>query len=504
MDYKFKIYQNESRRRNGMPLIVNTEVSIDNNTMLVNCNKKNGIFNRRYGSYNWGYRKINISDIESIQTKNGYLYGYWHIISFFMVGFSLLASIGIIFLSVFPLIEKYVYNVDRHIYINGTGFIAIPLAILILLGWISSFTFRSLRVNVKGEEPIIFPYRKFWSIQRGSINSKYKDTENIKEFERLIKELKAYNIDVQIKRPKIDVKFLKIFLFISVIMVIIGLLPWNMIERYFESKKIQREKIVQEEQEKVEKNNVISAIQNNECYVNVEFKKGQLIKRKNDFNVYKIVGTNEEIEIKEQPSVIDGIFKIGIFKFYSKNNDEIISTEYNTSMIADPNNANNDWMTITKYNVHYIYNFSTQKLISFNIPNADLSKLYVSKPFKIGFYYKNKNKSNNSSIGEINQNSVDEIYEFLVSNNMEQENVGTNYTYLKRIGQYKSEYGWCFIIKGNTKSSEKDLYFMCIHNNEMVSPYDINGIVLSYTNGDDEVIDESTAIEYFKKIVPEM
>lgn len=486
-----------------MPLTINTEVYIDNSTMLVNCSKKNGIYNRKYGSYSWGYREINISNIKSIQTKNGYLYGYREILSFFMVLILLLSNIDIIFLNVFPLVQKYIYNVDTYININGIGFIILPISILVMLGWISSFTFRSLKINVKDEPPIIFPYRKFWKTQKGSINSRYEDVENVKEFERLINELEKYNIDMEIKRPKIDVKFLKVFFALSIIMVIIGLLPWNMIERYFESKKIQREKAVVEEQKQIVKNNVISAIQNDECYVNAEFKKGQLIKRKNDFNVYKIVDTNEEIEIKEQPSVINGVFKIGIFKYYSKNNNEIISTEYNTSMIADPNNVYNDWMTITKYNIHYVYNFSTKKLMSFNIPNADLSKSYVSKPFKIGFYYKNKKESNNLYFGDIDRNSIDEIYEFLVSNNMEQKNENTNYTYLKRIAQYKSEYGWCFIIKGKTKSSNKDLYFMCVHNNKIASPYDFNGIVLSYTNGDDEVIDESTVPEYFKRIVPE-
>ncbi len=56
MDYKFNVYQAEGKRGNGLPLIINTEVNLDNTTLLVNCSKKNGMTNRKYGSYNWGYR----------------------------------------------------------------------------------------------------------------------------------------------------------------------------------------------------------------------------------------------------------------------------------------------------------------------------------------------------------------------------------------------------------------------------------------------------------------
>lgn len=499
MYYKFNIYQ--KKRWYDTPLNINTEVYLDNTTLLVNCSKKNELYNRKYGSYNWGYRKINISDIESIQTKNGYLYGVTEIVEFFMILILLLSSIIMLFINVFPIVEKYIYNVDTSIYISGSSFIAIPLLILIILGWISSFTFRSLKINVKDEPPIIFPYRKFWSTQKGSANYKYEDTENVKEFEKLISDLKNYNISLQIKSPKIDVKFLKAFLVFSVIMIIIGLLPLNMIEKYFSNKKLQREKAVIEEQEQIVKNRVISAIQNDECYVNVTFQKGKLVKRLDDYNIYNVIDTAEELKINEPASIQGGIYNIAVFDFYYKNTNEKITTEYVTE-INNYNDEYNNWMVITKYNVHYRYNFPTKKLICFNIPNANLNAPYVTNNFSIGFYYKNKKVPDVWWISEIA--NINEICEFVYSNNNKQENEDKNYTYLERIGKYKSKYGWCFVIKGKTKELEKDLYFMYIHNNEVVSQDDFNGIVLSYTNADDKVIDVNTVIEYFKKIVCEI
>ena len=213
MNYRFSVFQTERSRyfRGGNPLIINTDVSIENNTMLVNCSKINGNnYNRKYGSYNWGYRKISLSDIDSIQTKNGYLYGFREIFTFLIVIISWICTVLSNSLIIGGILEKYIFNTDLYIHFSGIPLVFIPISIILTLGWISSFTFRSLKINIKDGPSIIFPYRKFWSTQKGSINSKYEDLENIKEFGKLIDELKNNNIKIKITKPKIDVNFLKV------------------------------------------------------------------------------------------------------------------------------------------------------------------------------------------------------------------------------------------------------------------------------------------------------
>lgn len=505
MNYRFSVFQTERSRyfRGGNPLIINTDVSIENNTMLVNCSKINGNnYNRKYGSYNWGYRKISLSDIDSIQTKNGYLYGFREIFTFLIVIISWICTVLSNSLIIGGILEKYIFNTDLYIHFSGIPLVFIPISIILTLGWISSFTFRSLKINIKDGPSIIFPYRKFWSTQKGSINSKYEDLENIKEFGKLIDELKNNNIKIKITKPKIDVNFLKVCLILSCVTIFISFLPLDKIDEYFSFKKKEREQENIKQQENIVKNNLISAIQNDECYVSAEFKKGKLIDRKNEQNIYKIIETNEELQIKEHRSTEGGIYKIAIFKYYSKSTNEIIVTEYYTDMIADPKNEYNDWMIVTKYNVQYRYNFSTKKLICFNIPNVDLSQSYIKKTFKVGLYYKNKKNYNYWWISEIS--NLDEIYEFQSSDQEEEKDATKNYTYLKKIGTYTSKYGKSTIIKANKKSVENDMYIMYIQNNQITSQNDFNGIVLSCINGDEVILDENTATNYFKTIVPQV
>ena len=93
---------------------------------------------------------------------------------------------------------------------------------------------------------------------------------------------------------------------------------------------------------------------------------------------------------------------------------------------------------------------------------------------------------------------------FQSSDQEEEKDATKNYTYLKKIGTYTSKYGKSTIIKANKKSVENDMYIMYIQNNQITSQNDFNGIVLSCINGDEVILDENTATNYFKTIVPQV
>lgn len=175
-------------------LKINTNIKVEDDKIFIMSNKENAknIYGKeiqkwRFGSFKFENREANIKDIKTIEYKNCFLLSLLDlIISLFLF----LIVLWYILIQV----ESIVSAVRNSVIFIDVSSITLLISDLVLVGllicWTSKLTFRSLKININNDKPIIFPYR---AVPRDY----YEDSENIRQLEKLINELESYGVDVK-------------------------------------------------------------------------------------------------------------------------------------------------------------------------------------------------------------------------------------------------------------------------------------------------------------------
>ena len=233
--------------------------------------------------------------------------------------------------------------------------------------------------------------------------------------------------------------------------------------------------------DKYKEENLKKIISQDKYYDEVEFRKVNFIKRDILFNenIYKIIETGETIKVKENAKRENIEYGAFILKYYSIDNKELIATRYK---ILDQSNGISSFV---KYKTEFFYDYNSDKIFEFNIPDADLNKETNYSKGKVDFYYKDNKESKDQAI-------FDGIYKFVYSNSNERKLNNSKYINFSKMGNYKSKYGMCYIIKASQKNSMD--YIMYIETLEN----DYCGIIYTYRG---DLYGNYQDIDYFKSII---
>ena len=226
--------------------------------------------------------------------------------------------------------------------------------------------------------------------------------------------------------------------------------------------------------------------------VDVNIYEAKLIETKkiNNFyskNTYFIENKDELVKIIEKnlnnDKKINQKYYICNYKYYSKENNELIKSDYDTKNVYL---SDNNFIYTTKDEIQYWYNYIDHKLYRFYDKYYNNSRTYFGNRFSYTVTSYNKNlKSNN--------NVINIIYEFIKSTNINNTQENNNYkNMIKILDTFNSKYGKCYIIVfGNSQNGD---YYMYIDNE---SNADYEGIFIHSTLK----FNENTAINYFKDMI---
>ena len=240
-------------------------------------------------------------------------------------------------------------------------------------------------------------------------------------------------------------------------------------------------------------NKLVTALLNNTYYVDIIVEKGKIIEcNKSKYNLmkntYLLERTGQKIDIEENIGRnTNDIYNIFILKYYLRDTNELIKTKYEA--VAQGNETSE----FVEYNKDYYYEQSSKKIYEFTIPEFDILKERNNLCCTVDFYI-NENKSPNTD-----RNSFEDIYKFVISDLNEQKVENNKYNKFEKIGEFKSKYGVCNVIKAHYKNNSYKTncndYLVFIQNNDgnhvgifLKYREDINGIKSNY-------------MDYFKTIL---
>ena len=192
-----------------------TSINIEGNKLKIALDRKNGRFNRKHNSFTEGMKKIDISEILSINFKIGYAIDFnIHQICFILI--IIMALLGVI--GCIPhLWRQIIYGLVR----SPLELNILPLLIFIIamVSSLSNLTFKCVQIKYKEDNVISSKgYKKFVFPISGLFF--YPMTRNEKKvFNAFIKEIQENNVDIKVKKDNLTKGFV-ILLIIFLLVVI--------------------------------------------------------------------------------------------------------------------------------------------------------------------------------------------------------------------------------------------------------------------------------------------
>ena len=405
-----------------------------------------GITKKIFNPFLLGERTIDIENITSIKIENRRVFGYTTIV---------LLTIGIFFLffMIYLLLNSSTNYMDILIPLPALILYIYLLSALIFEG-IELYKFKSLKIILKNEKNICIPVEGWMCQEKNTLQNFIYEMQNVNS------KIKVKNI---INRNKL----IMVFIFMLSIIAVFADMKYNI------------------------SNNIIDRDSYN---IDVNVYEAKLIRSNkiNYINTYFIEEINQNIKIKENifsnSKDFNKKYYILSTRYYSKQNNKLIKTEYDTSSFF----IENQFVYFSKSNIQYWYDFNNKRLYKFydpqyehnNSPSGVNNFSYVITPY-------NKNKKNEND-------KLDKIYKFIYvdkNNDLQIDNINVNQ--IKTIDIFNSKYGKCYIISNG--NLYKKMYYMYMENSNINSDDDYDGIFLIYNNN--SLLNDNKAIEYFKEVI---
>lgn len=425
-------------------------------------------FSRLFMQFLLGRKTINISGITSIKIKYKYIIEIKNIIIYISMLIIPLFLSSIVFKTsmiteILNLGNELTTKLIMNSIFDTIIFGVIPIIMLIVFWfYFSSAVFRLQDLK-----------KKTLKIRTDNGEKIYIPAENM-EIEKFLDDITKDNPKIKvknsIKRNKI-IKILAILIFLVILSIpIISTL--------------------------LTKNDNKNSISNNDtCEVDVNLYEAKLIETKkiNKFyskNTYFIENKDETVKIIEEnlnnDKKINQKYYIWSYKYYSKENNELVKSDYDTKNVYS---SDNNFIYTTKDEVQYWYNSIDHKLYKFYDKYYNNARTYFGNRFSYTVTSYNKNiRSNNNVI-----NIVYDFIKFDDAKNMHEDNNYKNM--IKILDTFNSKYGKCYIIMfGNLQNGD---YYMYIENNDLKSQDDYKGIFIHTTLR----LNENTATDYFKDMI---